>query len=73
MKRASYQTGYGQRQHQREFIAKLLQRGFTAPRVAAYAAREYNMDTAQALKVVCYVQGSLSRVERSHDNGLLRA
>lgn len=64
MKRASYKPGYGGRQRQREFIAKLLQTGFAVPIVAEYTERKYDMDAAIALKVVRYVQGSLSRVER---------
>ena len=64
MKRVAYKSGYGQRQRQREFIARLLQRGFAASLVAEYTARKYDMEAAIALKIVRYVQGSLSRTER---------
>lgn len=61
--RTSYKRGYGERQRQREFAAKLLMDGFVANVVAVYIMRKFDVPMTDASEVVRRVHNSLSRVE----------
>ena len=61
--RTSYKVGYAERQLQREYVARLLLNGFTAPTVIDYTKRKYGLHEQDAAQVVSYVAISLARVE----------